>query len=112
MGVSARLRNFTALVLVAFGLLVSTPRARADEFVLNPHYPTLRSLLPRAHAPIAAQVAAAPVEPICDIFANGYDAIGATPCAGCFDTVLNFTETDVDCGGGNCKACADGKHCA
>lgn len=56
-------------------------------------------------------MATAAVEPICDIFANGYDALGATACAGCFDKTLNYTETDVDCGGGNCKACADGLHC-
>ena len=113
MGVSARLCDFPVLLLVAFGLLVSAPHARADDaFVLQRHLPTLRSLVPPAHAQTAASIATASAEPLCDIFANGYDGTGATPCAGCFDAALNFTETDVDCGGGNCKACADGKHCA
>jgi len=112
MGISVPLRSLTALALIAFGLLVSTPRARADEFVLERHYPSLQSLMPPAHRQAAASRASAPVEPICDIFANGYDVLGATPCAGCFDKTLNFTESDVDCGGGNCKACSDGLHCA
>jgi hypothetical protein len=121
MDVSARLRDFPVLALIAFGLLVSAPYARADDaFVLNRHLPTLRSLAPPAHvqtaapeAPVAAATTAtATVEPICDVFANGYDEVGATPCAGCFDTALDFTETDVDCGGVYCKACTDGQHCA
>src|SRR5947209_4694757 len=111
MSVSARMRDFIALALVAFALLVSTPRARADEFVLERNHPTLRSLIPPVHRQAPASIAAAPVAPICDIFANGYDVPGATACAGCFDTVLNFTETDLNCGGGNCKTCADGLHC-
>jgi hypothetical protein len=32
------------------------------------------------------------------------------PCA-CFDQVMNGTETDVDCGGGTCSPCFDGKGC-
>jgi hypothetical protein len=110
MGISARLRDFSVQALLALCLLVSTLHARAGELALERHYSTLRSLSPQIQT--AAKVASAPVEPICDVFANGYDTVGATPCAGCFDTVPNFTETDVDCGGGNCVACADGKHCA
>jgi hypothetical protein len=29
----------------------------------------------------------------------------------CFDGVQNGTETDIDCGGGTCPACASGKKC-
>jgi hypothetical protein len=32
--------------------------------------------------------------------------------AGCTDGVINGRETDVDCGGGTCPACADGQMCA
>ena len=113
MEVSARLRNFPVLALAAFGLLASAPHARADDaFVLSRHLPTLGSLAAPAHPQTPAPVAMASAEPICDIFANGYDPTGATPCAGCFDATLDFTETDIDCGGIYCKACADGKHCA
>ncbi|GAA0717738.1 hypothetical protein GCM10009105_25000 [Dokdonella soli] len=50
--------------------------------------------------------------PICDLFADGYEKPAAGPCASCFDGSVNFTETDVDCGGNYCKPCADGKICA
>jgi hypothetical protein len=33
------------------------------------------------------------------------------PVAECLDNVRNGSETDVDCGGGNCPACAKGKAC-
>lgn len=33
-------------------------------------------------------------------------------CAKCDDTVKNGDETDVDCGGGHCGDCANGKTCA
>ncbi len=32
--------------------------------------------------------------------------------AGCVDATMNGTETDVDCGGGDCPGCADGEMCA
>lgn len=85
MGVCAGLRHLARLALIAFALLVFTPCAYADPFVLQRHRPTLNSLLPPVHHQ-PASVAAVPVEPICDIFANGYDALGATACVGCFDT--------------------------
>jgi len=50
-------------------------------------------------------------DPICDIFANGYDVTGAGPCASCFDATINFGETDVDCGGPYCKTCSAGQQC-
>src|SRR3569623_162654 len=112
MGISARLRAFSALALLTFGLLASTPHAYADEFTLDRHYPTLHSFVPGAQPQTAAEVVPATAQPICDVFANGYDPVGATPCAGCFDSVLNFTETDVDCGGGVCNACAVGQRCS
>ena len=36
----------------------------------------------------------------------------AAPPAQCIDGVKNGSETDVDCGGGGCAACANGKACA
>ncbi|HET7063190.1 MAG TPA: hypothetical protein VFI49_02870, partial [Rudaea sp.] len=83
-----------------------------DTFVLNQHLPTLGSLRARVHLQVAAAAATVAAEPICDIFANGYDETGATACAGCFDATVNFDETDIDCGGVYCKACDDGQHCA
>jgi hypothetical protein len=50
-------------------------------------------------------------DPICDIFANGYDSPGAGPCASCFDSTINFGETDIDCGGSYCKTCSAGQQC-
>lgn len=112
MGVSARSRAFTVLALLVFSLLLSTPPARAgDALVLNQQLPTLRSLVARTHVQSAAATATVS-EPICDVFANGFDDVGATVCAGCFDATLDFDETDVDCGSVYCYACADGKHCA
>jgi hypothetical protein len=35
----------------------------------------------------------------------------ATPIAGCLDGMLDGSETGVDCGGGTCPACANGKAC-
>jgi len=35
-----------------------------------------------------------------------------TPAPTCTDAVQNGNETDVDCGGPNCPACAEGKRCA
>jgi hypothetical protein len=34
-----------------------------------------------------------------------------TPPAQCLDETQDGSETDVDCGGGTCPACANGKHC-
>ena len=34
-----------------------------------------------------------------------------SPAASCSDQVKDGSETDVDCGGGSCGACADGKQC-
>jgi hypothetical protein len=34
------------------------------------------------------------------------------PAPSCTDHVKNGGETDVDCGGGSCPPCADGKHCS
>jgi len=50
-------------------------------------------------------------DPICDIFANGYDSPAAGPCASCFDATINFGETDIDCGGPYCKTCSAGQQC-
>lgn len=36
---------------------------------------------------------------------------GAGNAAGCQDGAMNGTETDIDCGGGNCEACGAGKAC-
>jgi len=80
----------------------------ADTLVLPHRMPTLQSLV--AHAPSRA-AATATADPVCDIFANGYDVAGATACPGCFDTTIDFNESDVDCGGTDCKACADGQQC-
>lgn len=83
-----------------------------DALVLNRHLPTLGSLAARAHLQVAAAAETVAADPICDIFANGYDETGATPCAGCFDATIDFDETDIDCGGVYCKACAEAKKCA
>lgn len=112
MGVFARLRDLSALVALAIGLLVPAPRADAtDTIVLDRRPPTLQSPARRATLRPSAPAQAATVEPICDVFANGYDLVGATACAGCFDNTINFDETDVDCGGTYCKACGDGLQC-
>src|SRR5262249_6085002 len=101
-----------ALVVLALGLLVPLPRAAAaDTFILDRPLPTLQSLAGRAQLQTSAQPEAVSAGPICDLFANGYDAVGAAPCASCFDNTINFDETDVDCGGTYCKACADGQQC-
>ena len=114
MGVFARLRGFSILASLALGLIVPALQAgAADTLVLGKPLPTLFSLTrytaqPRAGVAEMASV----VEPICDIFANGYDETGSYECPGCFDKTLDFSETDIDCGGTFCKACADGKQCA
>lgn len=71
----------------------------------------LQSLVARAPARSSALAASVSAEPICDIFASGYEVPGATACAGCFDSTIDFDETDVDCGGAYCKACATGSQC-
>jgi hypothetical protein len=96
-------------VLFAIGLIASVHLARAgDALVLNQRLPTLDALGARAPAGVDAVASS---EPMCDIFANGYDVPGATPCAGCFDTAVDFNESDVDCGGTDCKACMSGQQC-
>jgi hypothetical protein len=37
--------------------------------------------------------------------------VDCTPVSTCADLVQNFSETDVDCGGGFCPSCANGLHC-
>jgi len=112
MGVFVRLRDMPALVLLAIGLLGPAPHAAAaDTIALDKQLPTFQSLARRAELPPSAPAQTATVGPICDVFANGYDVVGATPCAGCFDKTSNFDETDVDCAGTYCKACADGQQC-
>ena len=107
MGVFARLRDLSALVVFAIGLLVPAPHAgAADTIVLDQQLPAPQSLARRAELRPSAPAQTATVGPICDVFANGYDVVGATPCTGCFDKTINFTETDVDCGGTYCKSCA------
>jgi hypothetical protein len=109
MGAFARVFSFKVLGLLVLGLLVVAPSASGgDALILDQHLPTLRALV--AHSNHRPAVAAA-TEPICDIFANGFDQPGATACAGCFDATVDFEETDVDCGGNYCKACAVGKQC-
>jgi hypothetical protein len=111
-GIFARLGDFPVLVLPVSVLLAAAPRVHAyDAFVLNRHLPSLHSLEARAHTLSAAATEAVTTEPVCDIFANGYEQTGATPCAGCFDGTIDFDETDIDCGGTDCKACADGQQC-
>ena len=101
----ARLHECSALAVISIGLLVPAVQAiGADAFLRNQRLPALQSL--------AAPSAVLAAEPICDIFANGYDATGAGPCASCFDATTNFGETDVDCGGPYCKACATGLKCS
>ncbi len=60
-------------------------------------------------------------EGVCTLHAAGTDpddeCAGADSCDGnglcqCADGVLGGNETDVDCGGGDCPACADGLACA
>jgi hypothetical protein len=113
MGVFVRLRDLPALVLLlAIGLLIPAPRAgAASAIVLDKQLPELQTLARRAELRPFAPAQSATVEPICDVFANGYDLPGATACAGCFDKTINFAETDVDCGGTYCKPCADGQQC-
>lgn len=112
MGLFARLRDVPALVMLAIGLLVPALQAgAADTIAVDKQLPTLQSLAGGAKLRPSAPAQTATVEPICDVFANGYDAVGATPCAGCFDNTVNFDETDVDCGGTYCMACADGQQC-
>jgi hypothetical protein len=40
------------------------------------------------------------------------DGVCTGPVPTCFDGVTNGDETDVDCGGGNCPQCGDGKLCS
>jgi hypothetical protein len=77
--------------------------------MLHQRPPTLRSLI--AHAASEPPATTAAAEPICDIFANGYDDPPAGPCASCFDSTTDFSETDVDCGGAYCNTCATGLTC-
>jgi len=46
--------------------------------------------------------------------ASGYCNATTHKCVAdqCHDGVKNGSETDIDCGGGTCTACADGQHCA
>ena len=37
--------------------------------------------------------------------------VDAAPAPTCSDGIQNGSETDVDCGGGTCPTCANGKHC-
>lgn len=110
MGAFARVRDFPVLALLTLGLLAFAPCAHAgDALVLTQHLPTLRSLGARGNQLSAAATVA--TEPVCDIFANGFDDPGAAVCASCFDAAVDFDETDVDCGGPYCKTCAVGKQC-
>lgn len=85
------------LACSAFAVLVNVPPARAG-----------RRPIPDSEWALATTTVP---EPICDLFANGYDATGAAPCASCFDKTQDFDETDVDCGGSYCGACALGLQC-
>ena len=99
-------------VLLAWLLIACAPPTRAgDALVLDQRLPTLHALGARAQPQAPAPAGTVASEPTCDIFANGYDIPGATPCAGCFDTTLDFSESDIDCGGTDCNACATGKQC-
>ena len=49
------------------------------------------------------------VEPLSPVMA--WTSAGGSPVATCSDDVQNGDETDVDCGGPVCPACADGKKC-
>jgi hypothetical protein len=40
------------------------------------------------------------------------DVTAAQPQATCTDLILNGSETDVDCGGGSCSGCSNGKVCS
>jgi cysteine-rich repeat protein len=112
MGVFARLLILPALALFSIGLFGPAPRAVAAEtVVLGKQLPRLQSLARRAEPRSSAPAETASVAPICDVFANGYEAVGAGPCASCFDHTKNFDETDIDCGGGTCSACAIGEQC-
>jgi hypothetical protein len=111
MSLFAGSRGVVALALLATGLIVCAPQAGAsDALVLRQRLPTLRSFIAHASSEPTAVTTAA--DPICDIFANGYDVTGAGPCASCFDKTINFDETDVDCGGAYCKGCASGLVCS
>jgi hypothetical protein len=105
-----RSRGAVSLALLVTSLAVCTPQARAnDSLVPRQHLLTLQSLTAQAASePPAAMTA---IGPICDLFANGYETLGAGPCASCFDATLNFDETDVDCGGAYCNACSSGQAC-
>jgi hypothetical protein len=108
MGSCARLHDLPFVALIAIGLLAAAPRACAEDmFVLNHHRPTLQSLATRPQA--AATVATATADAIC-VFGNGFN-VSTGPCASCFDSTVDFGETDVDCGGSYCKACTVGKTC-
>jgi hypothetical protein len=111
MSLFAGSREVVALALLATGQIVCAPQAGAsDALVLLQRLPTPRSLIAHASSEPTAVTTAA--DPICDIFANGYDVTGAGPCASCFDNTINFGETDVDCGGAYCKGCSSGLVCS
>jgi hypothetical protein len=109
----ARLRDLSVLAIWILGLVGLAPRANAeDPFVFNRPRPKLESLF--AHAQrhvIAPKQAVTTTDPVCDIFANGYDATGAKPCATCFDGTKDWDESDIDCGGAWCKTCAEDQRC-
>jgi hypothetical protein len=43
--------------------------------------------------------------------ANCNNHLCATPAAGCLDNVKDGNESDIDCGGGTCAPCSNGKSC-
>lgn len=43
--------------------------------------------------------------------ANLTGPLAPVPCAGCTDGQKNGSETDIDCGGGDCPPCLDGENC-
>jgi hypothetical protein len=49
----------------------------------------------------------------CNVPADCKDGVCATTCQAptCSDKAQNQSESDIDCGGPNCSACADGKKC-
>jgi len=65
---------------------------------------------------LAGPVLAAPfggaTPPTCAPFASGFDQPGSTPCERCFDDETNGGESDLDCGGPDCRACDAGFTCA
>ncbi len=110
MNLFIRSREILGLALLAASLIVDATHARADDaFVLHQRLPTLQTLT--AHAASEPPAGIATAGPICDIFANGYDAPATGPCASCFDSTKDFDETDVDCGGAYCNTCASGLAC-